>query len=150
MCALLQTMQLLLALTTIFFIHCCRRLSTFHHSLLTALEMARVHYISVEIRKQKFDRVNFLEWDHVAPKRRALFCSQLCPNWFNTAWWWMFRSLAMSWLLIYRFCSTFTRISSTFSLIGRPLRGASWTLKFPERKQLNHLLAVAYDNVSCP
>jgi len=45
------------------------------------------------------------------------------------------------WLLMCWSCSTFSTISSIFTVIDQPERGASLTLKFPDWKCLNQLCA---------
>ena len=45
---------------------------------------------------------------------------------------------------------TFAKKTSLFSVIGRPERGSSLTLKFPERLRANHLSAADFDTEPLP
>ena len=51
----------------------------------------------------------------------------------------------MPWLLIYRSCSNFSKISSLFSVIGQPKRASSLASKYLEQNQTNHSHAADFD-----
>jgi len=75
--------------------------------------MVRFRSILAMICRWKFNPLNFSLLNQMAPEHRVFFVSSLL--WFKTVLWWIFSSLLISWLLMCRFCSTFSMILSIFS-----------------------------------